>query len=152
MNTIFVILHNIRSVHNVGSAFRTADAAGVLKMYLTGHTPLPVDRFSRKRSDVAKVALGAEESVSWEHREIGDLLTSLKQKGVRVVGVEQCESSSNYKQFEEKGNTAFVFGNEVKGLSKEILEQCDEVIEIPMKGEKESLNVSVTIGIILFSR
>lgn len=152
MNKIFVILHDIRSVHNVGSAFRTSDAAGVDKIYLTGYSPLPIDRFGRKRDDIAKVALGAEESVPWEHIEIEELIIKLKEDGVQVVGVEQSSESINYKELEEKDQTAFIFGNEVDGISKEILEKCNEVIEIPMKGKKESLNVSVTVGVVLFSR
>lgn len=153
MNKIFVILHDIRSVHNVGSAFRTSDAAGVDKIYLTGYSPLPIDRFGRKRSDVAKVALGAEESIPWEHYDnIEDLIEVLKDEGVHITAVEQSKNSIGYKEFENKEQTAFIFGNEVDGIPESVLKQCDSVVEIPMKGEKESLNVSVAVGVILFSK
>ncbi len=151
MSEIYIILHNIRSVHNVGSILRTADGAGVKKVYMCGCTPPPVDRFGRKRSDITKVALGAERSVEWEHVEdIKNLIIDLKQKGVQVAAVEQDEKSISYNKFTSKKNIAFVFGEETKGMQKDLLSQCDVVIEIPMYGEKESLNVSVSAGIVLF--
>ena len=152
MNTV-VILDNIRSVHNVGSLFRTCEGAGVSKLYLCGVTPSPKDRFGRVRSDIAKVALGTENLVPCE--EITDTqtcITKLKSEGYVIVAVEQDARSKDFKSFVQKEKTAFVFGEETKGLSKEILDMCDEILEIPMQGEKESLNVSVSAGIILFSR
>lgn len=148
---IYVLLHDIRSVHNVGSMFRTSDALGVHKIYLTGYTPTPLDRFGNKRKDIAKVALGAEESVSWEYIEdpIG-LIAQLKQKGVRVVSVEQDDRSVDYKEIKIEEPTLFVFGNEVQGVEKSVLELSDMVAEIPMRGKKESLNVSVSFGVVLF--
>ena len=152
MSTV-VVLDNIRSVHNVGSLFRTCEGAGVSKIYLCGVTPAPKDRFGRDRTDLAKVALGTEDIVSWE--EVSDTATAiskLKQEGFVVVAVEQDARSKNFKTFVAKEKTAFVFGEETKGLSKELLDMCDEIVEIPMMGEKESLNVSVSAGIILFNR
>lgn len=148
---VFLILHNIRSVHNVGSIFRTADAAGVSKIYLTGYTPAPIDRFGRPRKDIAKVALGAEKSIPWEHApRIGDVLRKLKKKNVCIVAIEQSACSKDYKKFKMKSTAAFILGNEVDGVEKNILDQCDAVLEIPMRGKKESLNVSVSAGIVLF--
>lgn len=149
---MIVILDNIRSVHNVGSIFRTCDAAGVEKIYLCGTTPTPLDRFGRERADVAKVALGAEKIVPWEYVEnTEDVVSRLKVEGVRVFGVEQYDGSIDYVSVVYPEKCAFIFGNEVGGVSLDVLAQCDEVIEIPMHGEKESLNVSVAAGIILFN-
>jgi 23S rRNA (guanosine2251-2'-O)-methyltransferase len=137
----------------VGSIFRTADAAGVSKIYLTGITPAPVDRFGKKRKDVLKTSLGAEDTVPWQHfLRIGSLLTHLKKDGVRIVAVEQSEQSIDYKKIKHTTKSiAYIFGNEVRGLSSKILEKCDKIVEIQMHGKKESLNVSVSAGIILFS-
>ncbi len=150
---VYIILPDIRSVYNVGAIFRTADACGVSKIFLTGYTPTPEDRFGRPRKDVAKSALGAEKTIEWEYREnLDDLIKDLKEKDVEIVAVEQDESSIDYKDFEIKDSqpTAFVFGNEVEGISKNILNKVDKIIEIPMVGEKESLNVSVSAGVVLF--
>ncbi len=147
-----VILHDIRSAENVGAIFRTADAAGISKIYLTGYTPTPLDRFGRKRKDVAKAALGAEESVSWEqHPDIVALIEKLKKDGVQIIAVEQAENSVDYKSITIKESAAFIFGNEVTGIPSEILEKADVIAEIPMYGKKESLNVSVSAGVILFN-
>jgi 23S rRNA (guanosine2251-2'-O)-methyltransferase len=146
-----VILHNVRSAYNVGSIFRTADAAGVSKIYIVGHTPSPIDRFGRKRTDVAKVALGAEENVPWEHIEkIESLIASLKKKSFEMVSVEQDKKATDFREFKRASKTAFIFGNEVIGLGKNILALSDKILEIPMRGQKESLNVSVSAGIVLF--
>jgi 23S rRNA (guanosine2251-2'-O)-methyltransferase len=149
-NTVLV-LDNIRSVFNVGSIFRTAECAGVIKIYLLGVTPDPIDRFGRERKDLAKVALGAEKKVLWEHiKDIGALIKKLKTDGYQVVALEQSEDSTDYKKFKPKFPLALVLGEEVSGLNKESLDLCDSVIEIPMMGEKESLNVSVATGVTLF--
>lgn len=148
---VIVVLDNIRSIHNVGSIFRTADCAGVKKIYLCGTTPTPVDRFGRKRKDLAKVALGAEDSVSWKYfKTTEDAIKDLKSDKFEVVAVEQDKNSTNYLSYPLLSKTAFVFGREVEGVSTQILKQCDKIIEIPIYGKKESLNVSVTAGIILF--
>jgi len=148
---MIAILHNIRSAYNVGSMFRTADGAGISKIYLTGHTPAPVDKFGRDRKDIAKVALGAEKTIPWEQEEnIFELIKNLKQKAFELVVLEQAKNSSDYREFNSEKETALIVGNEVKGIEKEILDKCDSIIEIPMKGEKESLNVSVAFGIAVF--
>jgi len=148
---IFLILHNIRSTHNVGSIFRTADAAGVSKIYLVGYTPTPLDRFGRPRKDIAKVALGAEKEIPWEHfSNIKTLLKKLKKEKTQIVALEQAENSIDYKTFKPKNSLALILGNEVGGVEKDVLKLCDKVIEIPMGGKKESLNVSVAAGVVLF--
>ena len=147
-----LVLHSVRSCHNVGSIFRTADAAGVVKIYLCGETPSPIDRFGRDRTDIAKVSLGAEKTVLWEYvKDIQDLLAVLKKEKYTILALEQDEKSIDYRKAKTGRKSALILGNEVKGIEKEILRQCDEIIEIPMKGEKESLNVAVSAGIALFS-
>ncbi|MCE9541665.1 RNA methyltransferase [Candidatus Kaiserbacteria bacterium] len=148
---VAVLLHNIRSAHNVGSIFRTADAAGVRKMFLSGYTPLPLDRFGRPQKDVAKTALGAELSVPWEYAKTpAACIRTLKKEGFAVVGAEQDPRAVPYRDFSVSGPTLFLFGNEVLGLSPALRSACDTLLEIPMRGKKESLNVSVAAGIILF--
>lgn len=148
---IILIIHNVRSAYNVGSMFRTAEAAGVSKIYLTGYTPQPVDRFGRKRKDVAKPALGAEDLVPWDYyTHISSLIKKLKKEGYFIVALEQSPKSVDYKKVKPKEKTALIVGNEVRGLSKTILDRCDVIVQIPMKGKKESLNVSVALGIALF--
>ena len=148
------ILHNIRSVHNVGSVFRTADGAGFEKLYLSNITPSPVDRFQKVRPDFAKVALGAEKSVAWES--VPDtivLIERLKKEGWKIFALEQSKESIPYysvdKLFknDQDQKIALVLGAEVDGLPAEILKEADATLEIPMLGKKESLNVSVAFGI-----
>ena len=148
---IVVVLHNIRSSHNVGSVFRTADATGVTKIFLTGITARPVDRFGRAQKEIAKTALGAEAMIQWEHSpRIGAVLKNLKKEGFCIVAVEQAPGAREYTTLKRAHKTALVFGSEIKGLSKSILQKSDIVAKIPMHGRKESLNVSVAAGIILF--
>jgi tRNA G18 (ribose-2'-O)-methylase SpoU len=148
---VALVLHNIRSVYNVGAMFRTADAAGVEKIYLCGYTPMPTDRFRRMRADISKAALGAENSVPWEHvKNPYRVVSMLKKDGWHVAAVEQDKNSVDYKKFRPKEKTALVLGNEVRGISKTFLKNCDSIVEIPMKGKKESLNVAVAAGIVLF--
>ncbi len=149
---IAVLLHNVRSAHNVGSIFRTADAAGVFKLFLSGYTPTPKDRFGRAQKEIAKTALGAEKFLTWKYsRSPISLITSLKSDGWTIIGVEQNARAHDYQKVKTIPKTVFIFGNEVKGIPKAILKQCDSIIEIPMHGKKESLNVSVAAGVILFS-
>ncbi|HEY1037625.1 MAG TPA: TrmH family RNA methyltransferase [Candidatus Paceibacterota bacterium] len=148
-----VVLPDIRSAHNVGSIFRTCDAAGIDKVYLAGYTPDPLDRFGRPVKEIAKTALGAEKTIPWEHEgDVLKLLAKLKKEGFVVVAIELTENSADYKTIAvaPDAKVAFVFGNEVDGVSAEVLERCDVVAHIPMGGEKESLNVSVAAGIALF--
>jgi 23S rRNA (guanosine2251-2'-O)-methyltransferase len=152
MKNCILILDNIRSVENTGSIFRTADGLGVERIYLVGTTPTPLDRFGRKRSDLSKVSLGAEETVPWEYaKEISPVLTRLKEAGYQIIALEQSEHSEYLQNFKPKGKFALVVGNEVEGVSKVALEMSDVILEIEMKGEKESLNVSVSAGIALYS-
>lgn len=147
----YLILHNIRSVQNVGAIFRTADTVGISKIYLTGYTPTPIDRFGRERNDVAKTALGAEKTIEWEYaKTITSIINKLIKQEVEIIAVEQDKNAIDYKKLEIKKDTAFVFGNEVKGLSKAILNKSNKVAQINMLGKKESLNVSVAVGVFLF--
>ncbi|MEK7567680.1 MAG: TrmH family RNA methyltransferase [Patescibacteria group bacterium] len=156
---ICLILDNIRSAENVGSIFRTSDAVGVSKIFLIGITPCPIDRFGRERKDIAKSALGAEKTIEWEYRKNAvQLLRELKKRKFLIIALEQDEKALDYKKISArggpaygwKGRTALIIGNEVTGISKEILKMSDCVVEIPMKGKKESLNVSVATGVALY--
>lgn len=152
---IRLILDNIRSVHNAGSIFRTAECAGVSKIYCIGTTPASLDRFGRKRRDFAKVALGAEESVAWEHLdEAAKLIKELKKEDYYIIAVEQAENSVDYRKVAEiipaKLKIAVILGNEVEGINPALLKLADVTAEIPLKGKKESLNVSIAAGVILF--
>lgn len=147
------VLDNIRSVYNVGSIFRTANAAGISKIFLCGITPTPVDKKGNRRKDFAKVALGAEDVVQWEYCETTkDVLEKLKKDGFYIVAIEQDEVSTDYKSVsvEGKNDVAFVIGAEVDGMSKEMVELCDVIAEIPMLGTKESLNVTIAFGIAVY--
>lgn len=153
MQETALLLHNIRSAHNVGSIFRTADAAGVTCIYLSGYTPQPLDRFKRTQKEIAKTALGAETYIPWEYAKspIG-FVKRLRKEGFRIVGIEQDERSKNYREFSSGQPILFILGNEVRGLSKGLRGACDDLIEIPMRGRKESLNVAVAAGIVLFDQ
>lgn len=144
------ILFNIRSAHNVGSIFRTADGAGVAKLYLCGYTPTPNDRNVGK--DISKTALGAETFVLWEkHRQTVRLIKKLKKEGARIVALEQTPNSILYSKFKPKFPLCLIVGNEVSGIPKSILSLADDIIEIPMQGKKESLNVAVAFGIAAYN-
>ncbi|MBU1956669.1 TrmH family RNA methyltransferase [Patescibacteria group bacterium] len=146
-----VVLDNIRSVFNVGSIFRTCDAVGIDKIYLCGLTPCPIDRFGRARADFAKVSLGAEKIIDWEYTENTDiLLQKLKKEGFTIIAVEQTKNSVDYKKIVAPNKAVFVFGNEVEGVLEDTLGFCDVITDISMKGKKESLNVAVSAGIVLF--
>jgi 23S rRNA (guanosine2251-2'-O)-methyltransferase len=146
-----VILENVRSSQNVGAILRTSDAIGVSKVWMVGYTPAPIDRYGREVPDVLKTALGAEKTVTWEQREEGvSLIDELKQKGFRIVVVEKQDRATDYKQCEVRGPIALIFGNEVDGVSKEACERADDIISLPMRGSKESLNVATTAGIVLY--
>ncbi|PIZ87552.1 RNA methyltransferase [Candidatus Nomurabacteria bacterium CG_4_10_14_0_2_um_filter_30_12] len=146
-----LIIHDIRSVTNVGAMFRTADAAGVNKIYLTGFTPTPLDRFGKIRKDMVKSALGAENFVAWEYKKnTSILIDKLRKENYFIIGIEQDKKSIDYKKVKLKNKNVFIMGAEVTGIPKNILAKCDIIAEIPMKGKKESLNVSVSCGIALF--
>lgn len=152
---MIVILHNIRSLYNVGSIFRTADAAGIEKIYLCGFTPTPIDQFGKYRPQLAKISLGAEKYVAWEKVDsTAKLIDKLKGEGYKIFSVEQSKKSIPYYSLKAKSykskTIALVLGNEIKGLPLAILKRSDKILEIPMKGRKESLNVAVAFGIIAF--
>ena len=168
---MIAILHNIRSVYNVGSIFRTADAVGVEKIYLTGITPTPLDEVGQPRELFSKTALGAEKFISWESfARISPVIKKLKFEGYQIFALEQspeaisidkfCHSRPDRESISRNkkwipacaGMTSFnkaalVLGNEIRGLPKSVLAQCDKILEIPMFGKKESLNVAVAFGI-----
>lgn len=157
---MIAILHNIRSLHNVGSVFRTADAAGIKKVYLCGITPAPVDRFGRIRPQFKKISLGAEKYVEWQKvPKIENLIQELKKEKYKIFAVEQSEKSIPYYKLKTRNavtrhsalRVALVLGNEIKGLPEPILKKADKILEIPMRGKKESLNVAVTFGIVVFN-
>jgi len=151
--TRVLILPDIRSAINVGAIFRTADAVGIDKIYLTGFTPRPTDKFGRIQKDIAKSALGAEGWIPWEYElSLEKLIIKLKKDGFQIIAIEQDEKSVDYRKIKAKDKTAIILGGEVKGLSKEILNVCDIIAEIKMYGKKESLNVSVACGVALFQK
>ena len=148
---VVLILENIRSAQNVGAMFRTADAIGVKKIYLSGYTPAPLDKFERPSKEISKTALGAESTIPWESVPATNILIeTLKKDGYEIVAVEQTPDAIDYKKFIPSGPTAFILGNEVDGVLPTTLTDADVVIEIPMRGTKESLNVATTAGIVLF--
>ncbi len=148
-----LLLDNIRSVHNVGSLFRTADTLGISHIYSIGTTPVPTDRFGRKRRDFAKVSLGAEDLVKWTHHsdeDVRKMIEGLKKEGFKVISLEQSDKAVDYRDMEVGPRTLIILGNEVNGVSKELIDQSDTVAEIVMKGKKESLNVSVAGAVFLY--
>ena len=147
----YLILHNIRSAQNVGSIFRTADACGISKIFLSGYTPKPIDRFGREVRAINKTALGAEKDIEWEYFNTpNSIFKKIKKEGVEIIAIELDKKSVDYKKIKINKDTAFIFGNEVRGISKSLLNQCDKIAEISMQGKKESLNVAVTAGVVLF--
>jgi tRNA G18 (ribose-2'-O)-methylase SpoU len=151
MPQTYLLLDNIRSVHNVGSIFRTAETLGINKIYCVGTTPTPLDRFGKKRKDFAKVALGAEELVVWEYVEDPIILVKrLKKEGFEIIAIEQNKESVDYKDVRLKDKSLVILGNEVEGVSESLLRLADIIAEIPLRGKKESLNVAVVAGIALF--
>lgn len=152
MKTCVLVLDNLRSVENTGSIFRTAEGVGVSKIILVGTTPAPLDRFGRKRADFAKVSLGSEEMLQWEYKkEINEALQELRENNFYIIALEQADKSIDIKDCQAGEKFALVVGNEVDGVSPEALELSDQIVEIPMHGKKESLNVSVSCGIALYA-
>ena len=146
-NPVIILLDNVRSLHNVGSAFRTADAFRVEKILLCGITGTPPNR------EIHKTALGATESVSWEyHQNSLEVARVLKEDGWKLIVLEQTSGSIYLQKFipEKNDKYCFIFGNEVAGVEDEIIHLADTVVEIPQFGTKHSLNISVSIGIVLW--
>ncbi len=152
---MLILLDNIRSTYNVGSIFRTADCAGIAKIYLGGITPAPKDELKRVNQRLTKVSLGAENFVSWEKvPDTLQLIEELKKQNYQILALELAEQAIPYYQIKltaaQEKKTVLVVGNEVQGLDKTILEKADKILQIPMQGKKESLNVSVAFGIAVF--
>jgi tRNA G18 (ribose-2'-O)-methylase SpoU len=144
---LIVILDDIRSLNNVGSVFRTSDAFLIEKIYLCGITATPPNK------EIHKTALGSTESVTWEYAEdVVTLIQKLKDSNIKVVAIEQAEKSVMLQDFKvDKGEKlAIIFGNEVKGVQQTVVNLCDAVIEIPQFGTKHSLNISVSVGVVLW--
>ena len=144
---IIIVLDDIRSLHNIGSVFRTADAFLVEKIVLCGITATPPNK------EIHKTALGATETVTWEHSEnVLEVIENLKKEGVTVLAIEQVESAVFLQDFEVEKNKkyALVFGNEVYGVTQEAVALCNGCIEIPQLGTKHSLNISVSAGIVVW--
>lgn len=144
---VVIILDNIRSLNNIGSVFRTADAFLIEKIYLCGITATPPHK------DIRKTALGATESVTWEHKgSTLEIVNRLKAEGYRIVAIEQAQSAVMLNDFKVVSSVKYVliFGNEVKGVSQEVVDACDKVIEIPQSGTKHSLNISVSVGVVIW--
>lgn len=152
---MIAILHNIRSLHNVGAIFRTADAAGIESIFLTGITPAPFDSFGNPQTKLLKVSLGAEHFVPWTKvYPLAILIKKLKQQGYKIYALEQHKCSIPYFQLKltkkSKKKSVLIVGNEITGLPPKTLKQCEKILEIPMSGQKESLNVAVAFGIVVY--
>lgn len=148
---IRILLHNIRSAHNVGAILRTSDAIGVSRVYLSGYAPLPNDKFGRPVKEIAKTALGSEQHIPWEGiKNPMTLIKKLKQEGFMIIAIEQDARAIDYKTFHPTGKTLVLVGNEVRGLSSAMKKHADTIVEIPMRGKKESLNVAVAFGVAMF--
>jgi tRNA G18 (ribose-2'-O)-methylase SpoU len=157
MPEIIVIIHNIRSTHNVGSIFRTCEGFGIQKIILSGYTPYPqtnpdarLPHIYRKLTDqIHKTALGAESIVNFEYQPQPNFEV-LKQQGYKIVGLEQDKRSIMIQSYKPPEKIALLLGEEVEGITDDLRNICDDLIEIPMKGKKESFNVSVAAGIALY--
>ena len=147
LSKLKILLHNVRSMHNVGAAFRSADAFGIDEIFMSGYTPTP------PRPEITKTAIGAQKHVEWQQVEHPQKqIETLKGKGYRIVGLEQMTDSillPDYRIPEEQ-DICLVFGNEVTGIDEDILTYIDDFVEIPQYGHKHSLNVSVTVGVALY--
>lgn len=141
---IVLILQNVRSLHNIGSIFRTADAYGIAKIYLSGYTAAP------PRPEISKVALGAETWIPWEkNKETWRVIEQLRDRGYQIISLEQTKSSRPITDFKPKFPLVLILGNEVRGITKAVRLRSDQIVHLPMYGRKESLNVAVAAGIAL---
>jgi 23S rRNA (guanosine2251-2'-O)-methyltransferase len=141
---ISLLAHNVRSLWNVGSFFRTCDALGIEKLYLTGYTGHP------PRIDITKTAIGAEQWIEWEHsRDPLPFINAMKKDGWQIVALELAPKAKDIGLFKPKSKVCLIVGHEITGISEEMLNLCDAVVKIPMLGKKESLNVAVAAGIAL---
>lgn len=158
MPEIIVIAHNIRSTHNIGSIFRTAEGFGVNKIILSGYSPYPTHENDTRlphireklTAQIHKTALGAQQMIPFDYQPTLDL-APLRLAGYRIIGLEQDPRASALPQYTAPEKIALLLGEEVHGIEQALLDQCDDLIEIPMKGKKESFNVSVAAGIALYA-
>lgn len=147
LSRMMIWLHDVRSMHNVGSAFRTADAFGIKKILLTGYTPAP------PRPEITKTALGAEENIAWEyHRNPFEIFQLCRKEKYPVIGIEQTRQSQLITHYKPCLHcpVCLLFGNEITGIDLNLLDQCELLLEIPQYGKKHSFNISVSIGITLY--
>lgn len=159
MINVVLLAHNLRSTHNVGSLLRTAEGLGVKKVYFTGYTPYPlIDNDTRLPHESAKLskqihktALGAENSILWEQNsDIETVIEDLKEQSYSITGLEQLPNSTKLNDYRPPKNVALILGREVEGLEPEVAKLCDTIIEIPMRGKKESFNVVQAAAIALY--
>jgi len=156
---IYLIADNIRSAHNVGSLLRTAEGLGINLVMLCGYTPYPSTKdddrlpyIAKKINDrITKTALGAQETQKWKHfNSTIDAINSMKSKNIEIVGLEQTNESINLSDYEPKKSLCLIVGNEINGISKEVLDLCDYIVVIPMSGLKESFNVTSAASMALY--
>lgn len=159
MRKIILIAHNLRSAHNVGSLLRTADGLGVERVYLTGYTPYPeaqddarLPHIAQKvDKQIAKTALGAEKTARWQHHDdIIEVLDRLKSQKFDIIALEQAQDSIKLPVYNPPDRSAIIVGREVEGIEPDVLELCDDIVEIPMSGQKESFNVAVAAAVALY--
>lgn len=159
MTKIVIIAHDIRSTHNIGSLLRTAEGLGVERVYISGISPYPSEAndarlphiHEKLHRQIQKTALGAETSQAWSHAEnVEVLLTDLKKSGFTLVGLEQAESAVKLPEYTPSEKVALLLGREVEGLSQELIDMCDDLVEIPMFGQKESFNVVQAAAMTLY--
>ena len=150
--TVEALLLDIRSAHNVGAMFRTADCAGIQRIHLSGYTPSPMDEFGRLRADIAKTALGAIETVSWDRLEdVVAQIATWKEGGMQVIALEQDAQSTDYRRVPLSERVVFIVGNEVEGIPRAVCDMADVVVSIPCRGEKESLNVASAFSVAAYA-
>ena len=144
---IIVLLDDVRSLNNIGSIFRTCDAMGVKKMYLCGITGQPPHR------EIRKTAIGASKSVDWEYeKNASEILIKYRELGYEIIAVEQTSNSISLENYQvKKKHTLLVFGNEINGVSQKLIDLCDLSLEIPQWGTKHSINISVSVGVVLWN-
>jgi len=159
MQSIVLVVHNVRSTHNVGSIMRTAEGLGIKLVYLTGYTPYPFAKADRRLPhisqkidrQIAKTALGAEKLVKWKHRQnVAHLLKKLAEEGFVLTALEQTSESISLVDYKPRSKIALLVGSEIGGIGKDVLDLCDVHLHIPMAGRKESFNVAVATGIALY--
>lgn len=159
MTDIILIAHNLRSTHNIGSLLRTAEGLGINQVVLSGYTPYPIETKDQRLphlaqkigKQISKTALGAEKMVDWRHVEdVHELLLELRNQDYAIVGLEQAETSIELNRYQPPAKLALILGREVEGLEPEVIAACDQLVEIPMFGQKESFNVVQAAAMALY--